>query len=238
VKLRVVYHRAADLLADDAAQFQKGGLLVRVEPPPELALFDSIELELGADFADSIRVSGQVVQLIPGAGVAVAFARANVAALNDAARTAPERAGPPPTHERADVEPARPQPAARPTNEAAAKIHAALYGNRDERMRIMRDVNKMMHPYVLRNPGLGLDEVLAIAKMNTVAPDLLATIAERREWAQRPDIAIALVRNPKTPTPAAVKLLEWVSAADLRQLAKDTRTRPAVQQAARKKVIG
>jgi len=102
----------------------------------------------------------------------------------------------------------------------------------------MRDVNKMLHPYVLRNPGLGIDEVLAIAKLNTVAPDLLATIAERREWAQRPDIAIALVRNPKTPTPTAVRLLDYVAPADLRQLAKDTRTRPAVQQAARKKVIG
>ena len=133
--------------------------------------------------------------------------------------------------------PAR-KPAAGPTNDMAARIHAALHGNKDERGRIMRDVNKMFHPYVLRNAGLGLDEVLAIAKLSTVAADLLGTIAERRDWAQRPDIAIALVRNPKTPTGAAIRLLDFVSASDLRQLAKDTHTRPAIQQAARKRVIG
>ena len=96
----------------------------------------------------------------------------------------------------------------------------------------------MLHPYVLRNPGLGLDEVLALVKMTTVAPELLKQVSDRKEWAQRPDIAIALVRNPKVPTPTAVRLLDFVSPGDLRQLAKDNRTRPAVQQAARKKVIG
>src|SRR5262249_4944778 len=104
--------------------------------------------------------------------------------------------------------------------------------------RIMRDVNKLLHPYVLRNAGLGLDEVLSIAKMTSVAPDLLGTIADRRDWSQRPDIALALVRNPKTPTPAAIRLLENVTATDLRQLAKDSHTKPAVQQAARKRLLG
>jgi hypothetical protein len=237
VRFRVVYHRPADLLADDTAQFQNGGLLVRVEPPPELGLFDPVELELVTDFAGEALLSGQVVQLVPGAGVAVAFPPAATAALVAAARGAGDLPGPPPTHDRVEPD-ARRQPAARAGGESAAKIHAALHGNRDERTRILRDVNKMMHPYVLRNPGLGIDEVLAIAKMTTVAPDLLATIAEKREWAQRPDIAIALVRNPKTPTPVAVRLLEWITAADLRQLAKGTQTRPAVQQAARKKLLG
>lgn len=237
MRFRVTYHRAADLLEDHAAQFSKGGLLVRVEPPPDLALYDEVELEIATDFAGTATVRGQVVQLVPCGGVAVAFAPAEVAQLVATAGSSPEQPGEPPSHARVDAT-ARPVPAPRPGSDQAAKIHAALYGNKDERMRIMRDVNKMMHPYVLRNPGLGVDEVLVIAKMNTVAPDLLTGIAERREWAQRPDIAIALVRNPKTPTPTAIRLLEYVSSADLRQLAKDSKTRPAVQQAARKKVLG
>jgi hypothetical protein len=36
----------------------------------------------------------------------------------------------------------------------------------------------------------------------------------------------------------AIRLLDYVTAADLRQLAKGTKARPVVQQAARKKVIG
>jgi hypothetical protein len=169
--------------------------------------------------------------------VAVAFAPAAVADLVAKAQASSVGAGGPPSHERVSNA-ARAAAAPRPGGDQAARIQAALHGNKDERLRIIRDVNKMAHPYVLRNPGLGLDEVLAIAKMTTVAPDLLASIAERREWATRPDIAIALVRNPKTPAPIAVRLLDHVSEADLRQLAKDGKTRPPIQQAARKKVIG
>lgn len=229
MRLRVQYDRPEDLIADDAAQFQRGGLLVRMEPPPGLALFEAVELEVATDFAGSVTVAGQVVQLVPGAGVAVTF---DPKALEDLVASARGQGATPTT-----MEQQRPAAAAKSTTDAAARIHAALYGNRDERWKIIRDANKMMHPHVLRNPGLGLDEVLAIAKMSTLAPDLLGSIAERREW-QRPDIAIALVRNPKTPTAAAIRLLEFVSAADLRQLAKDSHTRPAVQQAARKKVLG
>ncbi|MBI4509475.1 MAG: hypothetical protein HY698_07545, partial [Deltaproteobacteria bacterium] len=69
------------------------------------------------------------------------------------------------------------------------------------------------------------------------AGQVLKQIAERREWAQRPEIAIALVRNPKTPAPLAVRLLDHVSPAELRHLAKDPGTRPPIQHAARKKVL-
>ena len=119
----------------------------------------------------------------------------------------------------------------------AKKIALALHGNKDERAAILRDLNKLFHPYVLRNPNLQLDEVLAMAKMTTLSAEVLKTIAERREWMARPEIALALVRNPKCPAPVAVKLLGNVSPADLRQLAKDTKTRPAIQQAARKKIL-
>ncbi len=52
------------------------------------------------------------------------------------------------------------------------------------------------------------------------------------------DIAIALVRNPKTPVPIAVRLLDHVGATELRALAKDSNARTPIQQAARKKVMG
>jgi hypothetical protein len=226
MRLRVEYRVAEELLADDDSQFKRGGLLVRTADLAGLALFDRVELEFVTDFAGSLVISGQVVQMVPGTGVAVTFERDRLVTLLDAARgaTSPPRA--------------QGRPGSAPPNDQAARIHSALYGGRDERWRVIRDVNKMLHPYVLRNAGLGLDEVLAIAKLSTVAPDLLAAIAERREWAQRPDIATALVRNPKTPTAAAVRLLDHVPAQELRQLAKDSRTRPAIQQAARKKVIG
>jgi hypothetical protein len=118
------------------------------------------------------------------------------------------------------------------------KIQMALHGNRDERQLILRDTNRLVHPYVLKNPNIGLDEVAAIARMPGVSPEVLKQVGERREWVSRPEIAIALVRNPTVPVPLALRALEHVSPADLRQLAKDTKTRPAIQSAARRKVVG
>jgi hypothetical protein len=226
MRLRVAYDEPSQLIADHDSQMVKGGLLVRGDPPSGIALFENVELELQGPFPpleEGLVVTGQVVQIISGVGVAVVFDPKAVASAIAMVREAQ----------------ARPSPA-RPTggSETAAKIQLALHGNKDERFRILRDANRLLHPYVLKNPGLGLDEVVAMARMTTLAPEVLNTIAERKEWAQRPDIAIALVRNPKTPTPTAVRLLDYVSASDLRQLAKDSKTRPAVQQAARKKVLG
>jgi hypothetical protein len=67
---------------------------------------------------------------------------------------------------------------------------------------------------------------------------VLKAIADRREWSSRADIALALVRNPKTPVPSAVRLLDNVGATELRVLAKDQNARAPIQQAARKKVLG
>jgi len=234
----VTYDRPEELLADDEAQFQKGGVLVRIEPPPGLQLFETVELEVATGFAGSVVVPGQVVQLVPGAGVAVTFEPAVLEPLVEAAKGGGKgKKAPAPPH--GPHAPHAPHTTTgKPVDDVATRVHAALYGNKEERWRILRDVNKMLHPYVLRNNGIGVDEILAIAKLSTVAPDLLGTIADKREWGQRPEIAIALIRNPKTPTPAAIRLLDHVSPQELRLLAKDTHTKPAVQQAARKKVLG
>ena len=245
----VSYHRPQDLARDYDAQLARGGLLVRVAPPEGLELYAEVGLRIRALGAD-VALKAQVVQVFPGVGVAVTFDPARlegIAAAVEQART--EGA-----HEGADVEyaiagaapaPAAPEPSAtaaaaeeRSVGVAAtARIQQALHGNRDERSAILRDVTaKSVHAYVLRNPNLQLDEVLAMAKNANLAPDLLRQIAERREWAGRPEIAIALVRNPKTLVPMAVRLLDAVTPADLRQIAKDGHTRAPIAQAARKKL--
>lgn len=226
------YHRAADVTADHAAQLRHGGLLVRVDAPVEQ--FTPVKLELCAG-PTAILLDAQVVQVFPGTGVAVTFP------VTDALRTWVAGASAFVAWEDRDAEheiveerePARPR-----VGESAERIQQALRGNRDERAAIMREGNPALQLHVLRNPGLQLDEVAAIAKMRTVTPELLKQIADKREWAQRPDVALALVRNPKTPVPLAIRMLDFVSQQDLRQLAKDTNTRTAIQHAARKKVLG
>lgn len=144
---------------------------------------------------------------------------------------APMTAGP------ADADPGAARELARGSSPSIDRISLALRGDRDQRMEILRGRNRTLHVYVLRNPALTLDEICAIARMPTVSPDVLVQIAERREWGQRPEVAMSLVRNPTTPVPVAIKLLDHVSLTELRLLAKDARTREPIQRAARKKLL-
>jgi hypothetical protein len=131
-----------------------------------------------------------------------------------------------------------PMPAISDGPTRAEKIHKALYGSRDERNAILRDRDRTLHPFVLKNPQLNADDVIAIAKNTQVTPDLLKLIGERKDWVQRPAIALALARNPKTPPELAVRVLDFVPVEGLRQLARGTGVMPHVAQAARKKVLG
>ncbi len=104
-------------------------------------------------------------------------------------------------------------------------------------MRIIRGSNRSLHRTVLQNPRIQLDEVTAFAKMTSVSPDLLKAISERSEWSGRPEIALALVRNPKTPVPLAIRMLGHISPNELRRLAKGSSLRTPILSAARKKVL-
>lgn len=244
MRLSARYETRAELAADVESQLGRGGLLVRGDVPRGVEQFAPVELAVQCGDAEVV-VPAQVLQFFPGVGVAVsvdAAAREKIATLAAGASTAAPAA----TAVAAAPAPAPPAPAT-PSTETAAKggaaagmvekIQRALKGDRETRFAILRDVNRAVHVHVLRNPGLQLDEVAAIARMTTVSVEALAQIAAKREWGHRPEIAIALVRNPTVPVPVAVELLQYVTAADLQQLAKDSRTREPIQRAARKRLL-
>lgn len=223
-------------MTDSDAQFAKGGFLVRVDPPAGLELFGEVELEIALG-ADAHVARGQVVQLVPGVGVAVAFAvDAPLRALIDKARTAAPADGVAPVHELAvDDAPAPADKPAAPTK--ADLIKLAKLGNRDERMKILRSNDRSLHPHVLHNPNLRVDEVAAIARMTTISPEVYKQIADRKDWSERPEVALSLVRNPKVPTQIAIKMLAFILPHELRQIVKMGSLRTPILQAARKKLL-
>ena len=257
--LRITYERYADVRADEQ-QMARGGVLVRVADIGVLAPDTPASLELVFPDGRSLSADVKVLQVLDDHGVAVTVTPELVAAVHHAngtdAGTAPahhERldanaSGPLLVHElsppppRAATQPPLPRAATQPPetkqNETqAAKIHLAMHGNRDQRNAILRDQNRTLYPYVLKNPQLTTDDVIAIAKNAQMTPDVLKMIAERREWFQRPQIAIALARNPKTPPDVAVRALDYVPLDVLRQIAKGAGALPHVVTAARKKTI-
>jgi hypothetical protein len=264
VRLRVTYASAADFLADYRSQIERGGLLVRVVPDPAPQRGATIDLEIATPTGGA-RLTAQVIQVLAGAGVAVTVDAAALSGLVARAGAAGDRPGAPPRHEIAadedaavgdaavgdatdgdagptdggDAGEAHPAARSRPVDASLAKkVQQALHGDKSQRTALMREHNKMIHGYVVRNPQIQLDEVVAIARMTTVSADVLVFIAGRREWAERPEVAAALVRNPRTPVPLAIRMLDHVQPTELRQLAKQQSVREAIQRAARKKVIG
>ncbi len=190
-----------------------------------------------------VRVAGRAVAELPGqvaavatVGIAVVFdgEPTRLIAFAQKLRAAAE----PEASERA--------PAAAPRGTAAERIAAltvgqkialAMAGERDERTALLRDHNKVLHAYVLRNPRIQLDEVQFAAKLATLSPDGLKAIAEHPEWGQNPTICTALVRNPHTPLPLAIRMLPRLSPTEIRAIAKGG-ARDQIVHAARKILSG
>ena len=75
---------------------------------------------------------------------------------------------------------------ARETLTLPDKMRLAITGDREVRFALLRDPNKQLHPMVLKNPRIGIDEVLWAAKLNAINPDALKVIAEHPEWSATP----------------------------------------------------
>ena len=113
------------------------------------------------------------------------------------------------------------------------KIQLAHAGEREARIALLRDSNKLLHAYVLRNPRITTEEVLFAAKLTTLSAEALKLIGESAQWCDDSRIRTAVVRNPSTPATVALNLLAKLPPADLRAIAKGG-ARDALVQAARR----
>ena len=227
-----------------------------------VALFEPCEVELRVGNEAPIAASGWIANSIAGVGVGVLLGgvppavtalaerlRRHAQAAARAARAADPRAEP--ETDAAPVEgrdagsapPAPPAPRA-PSPTVAARLDAmgatekmrlALSGSRDERLALLRDINRVLHVYVLRNPRIALDEVQYASKQANLSPEALKLISEHPQWGVDPTVCGNLVRNPKTPTTIAIHLLDRISPSELRQIARGG-ARQAIVTAARRKL--
>jgi hypothetical protein len=99
---------------------------------------------------------------------------------------------------------------------------------------VLRDRDRTLHTFVLKNPQLSAEDVATIARNAQMIPEVLKQIAQNRDWIQHPLIALALARNPRTPPELAVRALDYVPADALRQMAKGLGVLPHITEAARK----
>jgi hypothetical protein len=235
------YASAVDFLSAFDGEVSRGGLLVRGADAAGALAMSACTLAVQVADRAPVEVPARVAAVVPGIGVAVvlegvpASLKDLAAALRgEALEDAPTEGAAPGESE--EVEPRLLGERLKAMN-VTQKMQVALSRSREERLALLRDINKTLHVYVLRNPRIGLDEVQHAAKQSTLGPDALKLISENREWGSNPTVCLALVRNPRTPLSIALKLLDKVPMADLRAIAKGG-ARDQLVQAARKKVTG
>lgn len=227
--LKAEYATPDDYLAAHEAEVVKGGLLVRGASVEGVAAMAECSLQVVVGAQTAAEVSARVAAVVPGHGVAVVFAGAPTELEALAGRL---RSGEPLEGDRKSAPPG-------PVSErlkamtVTQKMALALSCDRETRMALLRDTNKTLHIYVLKNPRVGLDEVQHAAKMPTLSPDAIKIIAEHKEWGLNSTVCTSLVRNPKTPMPLALRLLSRVPLSEIRAIAKGG-ARDQIVHAARK----
>ena len=114
------------------------------------------------------------------------------------------------------------------------KIKLALRGNGDARTILLRDGSKLVRRFVLMNPRIGDNEIVAITRNKSIDEDLLRTISEKREWMRLYQVRMGLATNPKTSLPLAIKLVGTLDDRDVRQISKSKNVQQAVAAQARR----
>jgi CelD/BcsL family acetyltransferase involved in cellulose biosynthesis len=114
------------------------------------------------------------------------------------------------------------------------KIKLALRGNGDARTILVRDGSKLVRRFVLMNPRIGDNEIIAITRNKTIDDDLLRMIADKREWLRLYQVRVGLATNPKTSLPLAIKLVGTLDERDIRQISKSKNVQQGVAAQARR----
>lgn len=118
----------------------------------------------------------------------------------------------------------------------AQRIRVAFRGNREERLFLVRDTNRLVSTAVLKSPKTNEADAEAIANMKSVSEDVLRAIAHRREWMKKYSLMSAIVRNPRSPIDVTLSLIPRLSQRDQTTLATDRNVPEAVRVTAKRMV--
>ncbi|RMG45878.1 MAG: hypothetical protein D6718_06415 [Acidobacteria bacterium] len=114
------------------------------------------------------------------------------------------------------------------------KIRVALFGNREERMVLIRDSNRTVATAVLKNPQFSEEEAEAVSNSRNVSQEVLRLVAQHREFARNYHIQHNLVKNPRTPIEIAQTLVSRLNDKDLKLLTKNRNVSDAVRRQAKR----
>ncbi len=116
------------------------------------------------------------------------------------------------------------------------KIRLAYRGNKEERMFLVQDRNRLVSAAALKSPKTREADAESIANMKSVSEDVLRGVAFRRDWMRHYGVLRALVRNPRSPIDVTLGLVLKLNAKDMKLLSSDRNVPEAVRATARREV--
>lgn len=114
------------------------------------------------------------------------------------------------------------------------KARLALRANRTERQILLRETSPQVMMALLNNPHVESDDVLEMVKSPYAPGSILKRVASDRRWSRSPELRLALVKNPQTPTVLAKRLLPALPTSALQGLARSSEIREDLKKAALK----
>ena len=114
------------------------------------------------------------------------------------------------------------------------KVELAVKGNREVRRILSRDASSIVARAVIGSPKLAEDDIVSYAASSLTHEDVLRLIAENRQWTANRQVVSALVLNPRTPPPAAIRFLKSYHTSELRVLSNNRGLSAAVRQEAKR----
>jgi regulator of extracellular matrix RemA (YlzA/DUF370 family) len=112
------------------------------------------------------------------------------------------------------------------------RMKLAMKGDREARSILIRDSNKVVCSAVVNNPRITEQEIENVAAMRTVSDEVLRLIAMNRTWARSYPIIHNLARNPRTPIPTVMNILNRIRTKDLLNLTQNRNVSEAVRRQA------
>ncbi len=117
------------------------------------------------------------------------------------------------------------------------KVELAAKGNREVRRILSRDASSMVARAVIGSPKLTEEDIVSYAASSLTNEDVLRFIADSRQWSANRQVVNALVQNPRTPPPAAIRFLKSYQANELRVLSQNRSLSAVVRQEAKRLLV-
>jgi len=117
------------------------------------------------------------------------------------------------------------------------KIKMALTGDKEWRSILIKDVNRLISGSVIRNPRITEAEILTLVKTGVQNDEILRLICSNKEWVKNYKIRKALVENPRTPVPNALRFLATLGEKDIAGYAKSKNVPSLISTQARRMLL-